>query len=431
MNKISNNKSIPCHYPWTSIYVSPNGDIKHCCGTNLNKLGNLATQSIEEIWNGVIFQNIREKISKGDFNGAYCNPNCQGLRTGKGYAFPEITKDKCNEKIANNKSLAKYNFENKNYVVDHKPVFLQLEFSNRCNLRCIMCFYEFKTPYQFIPDVALDRLLEISNSASGLTLMGGEVFFNKQDLKFIDNYSAPEGAYVGFVTNGTLLNEQMLEKLKKLKKMYMQISIDATSHDIYQKVRRNGNWETVDANINRLKNMAKELSPLGYDWNFGLAFVVLKTNISNIANSIDYAIKLNVNIGFHPVKGFHLYNENIFVYKNALKNAGNWKLYMKEAFEIIEKNKNTYNYYNSVLERLQDIEQCLNQPKINVSKTIISLLYLIVPGAKKQKNQTGLTEKDRKVGHLLETYYNWRVGNVSFKLTFKYILFKAFKRKHK
>jgi MoaA/NifB/PqqE/SkfB family radical SAM enzyme len=25
---------LPCHYPWSAMYVSPDGDVRHCCSTN-------------------------------------------------------------------------------------------------------------------------------------------------------------------------------------------------------------------------------------------------------------------------------------------------------------------------------------------------------------------------------------------------------------
>lgn len=89
---IADKKRIRCHYPWSSMYVSPNGDVKHCCNTNLTKLGNLLEQTVEEIWNGEVYQTVREKMEKQDFEEAYCNPKCQGLRTKEGYPWPEKTK---------------------------------------------------------------------------------------------------------------------------------------------------------------------------------------------------------------------------------------------------------------------------------------------------------------------------------------------------
>ena len=52
------------------MYVAPNGDVRHCCSTNLKKLGNIKENTIDEIWNGESYKNLRDKIGDGDFDGA-------------------------------------------------------------------------------------------------------------------------------------------------------------------------------------------------------------------------------------------------------------------------------------------------------------------------------------------------------------------------
>ena len=100
-----------------------------------------------------------------------------------------------------------------------------------------MCFYEFKAPYNYIPPEGVDKILDISKYASTLALMGGEVFMNKQDIRFIDSYEPKEGAWMGFITNATFLDLKMIDRIKKFKKMWMQISIDGTTKEVYEKIK--------------------------------------------------------------------------------------------------------------------------------------------------------------------------------------------------
>lgn len=416
---------IRCHYPWTSLYVSPNGDVKHCCATNLSKLGNLSNQTVEEIWNGTLFKTVRRKISKGDYEGAYCNSNCEGLRTGEGYPWPQKVEGSKN--IEENETKAKKNFENNQEIVDHFPLFLQMEFSDNCNFRCVMCYYEFKPPYSFIPENAVDKLLDISKYATTLSLMGGEVFMNKRDLDFIDKYTPQEGAFMGFITNASYLDDMMIERIKKFKRMWMQISIDGTEKHVFEKVRRRGQWEIVDANIHRVVKVSKELQVTGYDWNINLAYVVMASNFANLAHAINYAIELGIFIAFNPIKGFHLFKENIFVYKDAINAIGNWQTQLDNAYEVLEKNKNNYKFHDNVLKKLGDIEKQLQNPKINVPNIVVKLLKNILPG-KVVKNEQGLSKNDRYVGHLIEVYYNWRIGKTSLWTTISYVFMKLNKR---
>ncbi len=413
-------KRTPCHLPWTSMYISPNGDVKHCCSTNLTKLGNLKTQTIEEIWNGNLYKQVRKKISEGDFDGAYCNPNCEGLRTGRGYPWPKTKPG--SSVIIENEEKGKDNFKNGIKEVNHYPFYLSLEFSDNCNLRCKMCYYEFKPPYTFIPDNAVSKLLDISQYARTLALMGGEVFMNKMDLHFIDNYEQAEGSTIGFITNGSFLNDTMIQRIEKFKKMWMQISIDATEKNIYEIIRRKGNWESVNENVHRIVKRANDLKKDGYEWGISLAYVVMKTNFTNLPDALKYAIDLNVRIGFHIVKGFHLFDENIFVYKGLIKDEDAQQI-LQESYKILEHNKNNYEHYEQVLFRLKDIEKSLKNKKIRVPFMFVRFLRFIVPG---NGSGQGLNPKERRIGHLIETYYNWKVGNASFKNTVSYILFKSF-----
>lgn len=416
--------TIPCHYPWSSVYVSPNGDVRHCCATNLTKLGNLSEQPINEIWNGELFQKVRKKVAKGDFDGAYCNSNCEGLRTGVGYPWVERTKGTM--EIEKNEAVAITNFENKAEKVDHLPTQLHIEFSDNCNFRCIMCFYEFKPPYHFIPDHVVTQLLEMSRFATHVILMGGEVFMNKNDLKFIDDYESQEGAWMGFVTNASCLSDEMIERIKKFKRIGMLISIDGTEKEVFEKVRIRGKWEEVDANIHRVVQAANDLREHGYEWRIELAYVVMGSNLSNLAHAIEYAFSLRIPIDFNPVKGFHLFKENIFVYKDALAAAGNWRSYLEAAFNTLERHRANYEHYDRVLVRLQDIEQFLQKPKIRLHPVIIKIVKILVPGKDGVKAQ-GLAKHDRYVGHLIEVYYNWLIGNSSLRSTLSYLTLKTFR----
>ncbi len=419
---------ITCHFPWTSIYVSPEGNIKHCCNTNITSLGNLSKLSFDEIWNGQLYQTIRHKISLGDFEGAFCNPICPGLRNGKGYPWPYENPQSAETKL--NYTKATENFFNHQKIVSHFPLYLKLEFSNRCNLRCIMCFYEFTPPYQFISEHAIQKLLSFSNKALTVTLMGGEVFFNKQDLLFIDSFNPGKDTTVCVITNGTLLNEAMIKRLSKFHKLYLDISVDGTSTEIYNKIRKKGNWEVVNENIKRVVSVAKNRNGEGYEWNISLSFTVMASNFIDIPHALQYAIDLNILISFNPVRGFHLFDENIFIYKQPFQQNNNWKEVLESAHIILENNKTTYPYYLKAKEYLNDIEKNLLKDKIKTPHPLLikTINNLVKTFTKKNNNAGGLSSYTRRTGHIIEVYYNCKTGKYSTIKTIKYFLFKISKR---
>ena len=207
----------------------------------------------------------------------------------------------------------------------------------------------------------------------------------------------------------------------------MQISIDGTVKDVFEKVRRRGKWEVVDANIHRIVKASNELRKEGFDWDIHLAYVVMASNISNVPHALQYAIDLGIGIDFNPVKGFHLFDENIFVYKGAFKSAGDCRKYLDEAFEILEKNRSSYPHYDRVLARLKDVEQFMQGPKIRAPRSIANAVRKAFPDNDKIKAQ-GLSKQDRDVAQLFEVYFNWRTGKSSFKNTVSYLGLKAYRR---
>jgi radical SAM protein with 4Fe4S-binding SPASM domain len=63
-----------CPYPWTSLSVASNGDVVSCSRDlrHQSVLGNLFTQSLDEIWNGAAMQALRRHLidQRPDRNGA-------------------------------------------------------------------------------------------------------------------------------------------------------------------------------------------------------------------------------------------------------------------------------------------------------------------------------------------------------------------------
>jgi MoaA/NifB/PqqE/SkfB family radical SAM enzyme len=61
-----------CQHPWTMACVHNDGSV-YCCTTNSFKLGNLHTDTFEEVWNGEAARSLRSAFIRGDMKG--CNPD--------------------------------------------------------------------------------------------------------------------------------------------------------------------------------------------------------------------------------------------------------------------------------------------------------------------------------------------------------------------
>lgn len=62
-----------CTMPFTNVVVDWNGDVRVCCNTWVT-LGNLNKSSFDELWDGKVATQFRQKMKKGNY--LWCSPNC-------------------------------------------------------------------------------------------------------------------------------------------------------------------------------------------------------------------------------------------------------------------------------------------------------------------------------------------------------------------
>ncbi len=67
-NYLPSSSRVPCIEPFYAFFVEASGDIKPCCYYQEEPLGNLAEESLLDIWNGIPFQKLREELITSKFN---------------------------------------------------------------------------------------------------------------------------------------------------------------------------------------------------------------------------------------------------------------------------------------------------------------------------------------------------------------------------
>jgi len=64
-----------CTLALTNMMVLRNGIVRVCC-YNPIPMGNLNNQSVEEIWHGINYKMLREKLKENDFSFGCKDSNC-------------------------------------------------------------------------------------------------------------------------------------------------------------------------------------------------------------------------------------------------------------------------------------------------------------------------------------------------------------------
>ncbi len=142
---------------------------------------------------------------------------------------------------------------------------VDIEMTIVCNLRCWFCWWwgtegiAFKLVKDRDPlvtqELTTQEILNIvdqvtENNKPSFYLSGGEPFLRKDTVDIIE-YMDKKGGSITLNNNGTLLTEEKLQRLAKVKKLAINFSIDGP-REVHDKIRGQGNFERTTNNIRRL-----------------------------------------------------------------------------------------------------------------------------------------------------------------------------------
>lgn len=165
----------------------------------------------------------------------------------------------------------------------HSLAKVYIEPTTLCNLNCRTCIREtWHEPLGRMKKEVFDGLIEQLKEFKSLqsVMFGGfgEPTFHKDILYMIGQVKSL-GLKVEMVTNGTLLNEAMLQGLINNGLDNLWVSFDGTSEDSFDDIRAGASFKEVVQNLRRLKEMNLHST---HKIKVGIAFVVMKRNINEL-----------------------------------------------------------------------------------------------------------------------------------------------------
>lgn len=168
-------------------------------------------------------------------------------------------------------------------IESEHPPHLEFELNYSCNLRCPMCTWSAekavarKVDWFSFEDYqkVIDEAVEIGTKSIRLCYINEPLIRNDID-QFVE-YAVRAGILDVIITsNGTLLTERMSEKLINAGLTKLNVSLDATTEDTYNKIRVGGDFNKTVKNIEKFlevrKRMDKQLPTIR------LTFVSTKLN---------------------------------------------------------------------------------------------------------------------------------------------------------
>ena len=134
------------------------------------------------------------------------------------------------------------------------PVTVTWQITGRCNLSCRHCLSDgaadpeemgFEEAKALIEELQRHRVFQINFG-------GGEPFLREDFLDILE-YTTRKGIVACVSTNGTVLNERIVKRLKALSPLYMQVSLDGACPSTNDLIRGKGSFERIIEGLELLR----------------------------------------------------------------------------------------------------------------------------------------------------------------------------------
>lgn len=278
-------KSI-CVLPWHGFTVFPNGDIKNCAISG-ELLGNLHNQSLPDILNNEISQQVRQDMQQDNRHDrctvCYRTEDLQP----KSNALNKVSNRIWYMKVMKNHDLTVYS--QTQYV---EPRVLDIRWRNTCNFACVYCNSDLSSKWaselndltHIIDEEVFAKnksyILENLKSVRHVYLAGGEPLLIVENQELLERLKIDSpNATVRINTNLSVINNKIFNFLiNDFKNTKWTISVDSIGPS-YEYIRYPGIWSKFNKNLNELCQHTKNID-------FNMTWSVL--NAYSIFEAIDF-----------------------------------------------------------------------------------------------------------------------------------------------
>ena len=174
----------------------------------------------------------------------------------------------------------------KRLVLNGKPSKIQIETTDLCNARCIMCSHAYNrgTGTDILESGIIGRIEPILPYVRTIVLHGnGEPFLKKDLTGYLRQFSE---YHISFITNTNLsiVNDEILHAMKSYF-IELNVSCDAHEKELYEMIRAGLNFETFVENVKRVRAACPELV-------MKMNVVVMRQNLAHLSQIVRFAAEL-------------------------------------------------------------------------------------------------------------------------------------------
>ena len=330
-----------CAAPWRGLHINPRGDVKTCCAGNPNMLGNLNSQSIEQILHSDVMQQIRQSIQRGEPH-AYCYNCVQAERYGR------------SERDWHNSVSPEFDPATADNT-EHRPTLIDVRWNTTCNLSCNYCAEACSSRWAALKHMSVasgarpyyeavcNYLEQHHDHIREVALVGGEPLLLPENDRLLD--VIPPDCVVTLITNASveLENNRIFKKLALRNKVGWSLSFDNVGNR-FEYVRHGGKWSLLLKNLDAIQQLMRDQGHWG-----GIHAVYNIYNATNLQELTDFARHRGLAIHWQS-----LYQPEFLDPSNL--GAGIASLAQQEIHKLLEQNvclSSEQEFFETVLQNLQ------------------------------------------------------------------------------
>jgi MoaA/NifB/PqqE/SkfB family radical SAM enzyme len=142
------------------------------------------------------------------------------------------------------------------------PDIVQIESTNICNAKCVFCPRDEMHRRQGVMDMDLFKKIVDECATLGITHVRvhnyGEPFLDRQLVEKVRYAKARGIQEVGMISNGSLITEELARGMIEAGLDAINISVDASGKEVFERTRLNLDYDTVIGNVRTLARLRKE-----------------------------------------------------------------------------------------------------------------------------------------------------------------------------
>ncbi len=286
-------KQFGCTVPFKHIEIHSTGAVSACCHTWLPAwVGNLLTDTAQEVIDNGIRKEIQDLMKQGDFR--CCNDQC-----------PQLNSFMNGEK--NYWDIVP--LENFQHKLDMSTMNVGFSYDLSCNLQCPSCRdnlilwrpddpndadgQRIKQIHERVKD--LIEILLTQHVRVNLNITGsGDAFASPLYWNYLVELASkpvPHNLRINLKTNGVMMTEENWLAIKPLWPIidYLEVSVDAATEETYKIVRKNGNFKRLKKNLEVFDNLKANGSfPIMHAWQTN--FIVQRDNFRELKDFVEWQL---------------------------------------------------------------------------------------------------------------------------------------------